>query len=216
MEPRDVIKSTLAAVQAISSQYEQEIEEFTDHPNEFKQVNQYLPLAQVTLHHARDNSTWDESSKKAIYPLATGLEKKAKMLQDIFSQVGQEAKNTNNGSIMKFYRTSLLNLGKSYRVEVLMLGILKDLDALFTNQLLGPAHYNQTNELKDAIARLSEMESSVPDSDLKRTGTNFTQNITSGGTGYQSHYSGQGQQINTGSGTMNNYNAATISFGMGP
>jgi hypothetical protein len=217
MDPLKVIKSTIAAVSDISSQYEQHIQGITDLPDEFNAVNQHLDLANSTLRQARDKFTWDESSKGITQPLATSLEKKAKMLQRIFTEVGKEAeKDTRDGPILDCYRDTLLSLGKSYRVEVLMLGILKDLNELFTNQPHSPETEKQTTKLSDAIDKMSKVESSVLDSEFRNSGANFTQNIASGGTGHQAHYGGRGHHINNGNGAINNYHAATISFGMRP
>lgn len=58
---------------------------------------------------------------------------------------------------------------------------------------------------------------SVPDSDFESSVANIHQTIASNGADYQSHCSGrgQGQQISTRSGAMNNYyEAASMSFGM--
>lgn len=107
-------------------------------------------------------------------------------------------------------------MGKLYRVEVLMLGLLKDLDALFTKELLKAENYTQAGELRDAIDRVSKVESSVSDADFKTTGANFNQNIASGGTGNQAYYSGRGHHVFTGNGAINNYHATTISFGTRP
>ncbi|KAL7786376.1 putative ankyrin repeat-containing protein [Trichoderma ceciliae] len=214
MEPRNIIKSTITAVQAISSIYEA-IQDLRDLPNEFKEVNQYLPLAESTLRLTRDHLqglALDESSEKTIQPLVGSCKEKAKMLQDIFKQVEKGVENAEDGSILDFYGALLLRLGKAHRVESLMQGLLRALAALATNRLFKTATYGQMAKLEDAINQLSMVESSVPDSKFESSGANFTQNIASNGTGYQSHYSGQGQQINTGSGTMNNYSATTMSF----
>jgi hypothetical protein len=48
----------------------------------------------------------------------------------------------------------------------------------------------------------------------RESGNNFIQHIASSGTGLQHIYSGQGHQINTGGGTINNYNAANTIPGM--
>lgn len=113
--------------------------------------------------------------------------------------------------MLDFYRTPLLRLGKGRRVESLMQGILKDLDALATNQLFKTATQSQVAQLKEAIDQLSNVESSVPDSDFEGSVTNTTQHIASGGTGYQSVNSGQDQKINSGSGKQ--FNAHSMTFG---
>ncbi|KAH7109488.1 hypothetical protein B0J13DRAFT_663639 [Dactylonectria estremocensis] len=129
------------------------------------------------------------------------------MLQDIFEKVEKGAKSAKDGSVLDFYHTSLLRLGKAHQVETLMRGILKGLDALATNQLFKTATQSQMAQLKEAIDQLSNVESSVPDSDFESSGTNFTQNIASGGTGHQSNITGQDHKIVSGSRKL--YNAHT-------
>ncbi|KAL7810685.1 nucleoside phosphorylase domain-containing protein [Trichoderma aethiopicum] len=217
MEPRRIIKSALATIQAISSHYENELEELADLPHEFTKVNRYLPLTQATLRYARDYPAWDKSSQAAVYPLVTGVEKRAKMLQRVLSRVATDVeRHTGDRSVLENYRIILSKLGKSYSVEALMLGILEDLDALSDNQLLKPANSNLIAELRDAIDEMSKVESSVEEADICSAGTQFTQHIASGGTGHQSHYSGQGQQINTGSGGITNYHATSMKFTPSP
>ncbi|KAH7129661.1 putative ankyrin repeat-containing protein [Dactylonectria estremocensis] len=197
MDPLSVIASTIAVVQAISTTYKA-IQHLRGLPNEFKEVNRNLPLAQDTLDLARDHLqdlALDESTKKAIQPVVTGCEEKAKMLQDIFEKVEKGVKNAKDGSVLDFYRTSLLRLGKAHRVETLMQGILRGLNALATNQLFKTATQSQMAQLKEAIDQLSNVKSSVPDSDFEGS---VTQNIASGGTGHQSIISGQDHKINSG------------------
>ncbi|KAH7124656.1 WD domain-containing protein [Dactylonectria macrodidyma] len=210
MDPLSVITSAITVVQAISSTYKA-IQHLRGLPNEFNEVNQNLPLAQDTLGLARDQLqglALDESSKKALQPLVSGCEEKAKVLQGIFVKVEKGMKNAEDGSVLDFYRSFLLRLGKAHRVETLMQGILRGLDALATNQLFKTATQSQMAQLKGAIDQLSNVKSSVPDSDFEGS---VTQNIASGGTGYQSVISGQGHKINSGSGKQ--FNAHTMTFG---
>lgn len=216
MDPLSVIASTIAVIQAIATTYKA-IQHLRGLPNEFNEVNRHLPIAQETLALARDQLQWrtlEGSSKEAIQPLVSDCEEKAKMLQNIFEKVEKGVKNTKDDSVLNIYRTCLLRFGKAHRVEALMQGILRGLDALATNQLFKTTTQRQMALLKEAIEQLSTLQTSVPDSDLASTGTSLTQSIATGGTGYQSHNSGQGQQIVSGSGKM--FNAHTMSFGTDP
>jgi hypothetical protein len=212
MDPLSIIASTIAVVEAVSSTYKA-IQHLRGLPDEFKEVNQNLPLAQDTLALARDHLqglALDDSSKKAIQPVVSGCEERAKMLQDIFEKVEKGAKNAKDGSMLDFYRTSLLRLGKAHRVETLMRGILRDLDALATNQLFKTATQSQTAQLKEAIDQLSKVKSSVPDSDFESRMTGPIQN-TYGGTAHLTTIDGQGHIINPGSGKL--FNAHSMTFG---
>ncbi|KAL7905136.1 hypothetical protein GGI35DRAFT_471997 [Trichoderma velutinum] len=210
---RDIFKPAFATVQDTSAQYGRDVEDLDGLPDEFIQVNQCFLVAGETLNYARKNATWDESSTDIVQPLATSLEKKAKMLQKVFSQVGKDMENdSNDGSVLDCYRDTLLKMGKSYRVEVLMLGLLNDLDALFTKDLLKAENYIKFDELKEAIDTMSQVESSISDDDFKTSGANFTQNVASGGTGNQSYYGGRGHHVFNGSGAVTNYHATHMSF----
>jgi hypothetical protein len=100
-------------------------------------VSRNLPLAEDTLSLARDQleaQALHESSRKALGPIVSGCEKKAKQVYDICKKVEKSVKNVDI-FVLDIYRTSLLYLGKVYRVEILMQGILKGLDALTMNQM---------------------------------------------------------------------------------
>jgi len=211
MDPLSVIASTIGIIQAISATYNT-LQKLRGLPNEFEEVNRYLPLAEETLSLAckqLEGQALDESSKKTLEPLVSDCRDKAEMLQKIFKKVEEKAKSANEGSALHFYRMSLLRLGKAHRVETLMHGILKGLDALATNQLFRTATESQIAKLEEAIGEMSKRESSVPDSDLEN-GMN-SQYISSGGTGYQSNISGEDHKIVSGSGRQ--YNAGTMHFG---
>ncbi|KAL7917764.1 nucleoside phosphorylase domain-containing protein [Trichoderma austrokoningii] len=222
-----VFEAALATVQNTATQYEQDIQDLEDLPNEFKEVQQCFTIAQDTLRYARNNQTWDGSSTEIIKPLTACLETKARMLEKVFSEVGKGMeKDSDHESVLDCYRDTLVNMDKSHRVEVLMLGLLTDLSALFTKELLEGENYDKVGVLKDAIDRMSNvessipdvdfktanMESSVPDADFKTTGARFNQNIHSGGIGNQAYYGGREHHIFSGSGAINNYHAQTISF----
>ncbi|CRG90005.1 Ankyrin repeat, PH and SEC7 domain containing protein secG [Talaromyces islandicus] len=215
MDPLSTIASTIALVQAASSTYKA-IHHLRGLPKEFDEVSRNLPLAEDTLSLARDHlqgQALDESSRKALEPFVSGCEEKAKQLQNIFERVEKGVKNSKDTFVLELYRTSLLRFGKAHRVEILMQGILKSLDALATNQLFRMASQGQITKLNKAMDQLSKVKSSVPDSDFESLETNFTQHNASGATGYQTVNSGSGQIINSGSGKL--FNAHTMNFGSG-
>ncbi|KAK1252145.1 hypothetical protein MKX08_003332 [Trichoderma sp. CBMAI-0020] len=206
-----LIKTALASLQTTSNQYKDDLQSLDDLPTEFAEVNQCFPLVEDILRHAR-NSVGDVSSMKVIQPLAASLEKKVKMLQTVSSKVGKELDDSNEKSVLDCYHDTVIDMGKPYCVEALMLGVLKDLNALYTNELLKPKDHDKIGQLEGAINRLSNVESSVPDADFETTGARFTQNVHNGGVGNQAYYGGRGHHVVAGSGAINNYNAQTISF----
>lgn len=147
-------------------------------------MSRRLPLAEDTLRLVRnqlEGQTLDEPSKTALGPCVSGCEAKAKKLRDIFKNV--ENGLAKDGSVLEFYRASLLRLGKPHRVETLMKDMLRDLDSLVTNQLFRAAPQSLLTRLKEAIDQLAAVVSSVPDSDLDSS-RSFNQTIRAGGTGY--------------------------------
>ncbi|KAJ4250968.1 hypothetical protein NW762_011618 [Fusarium torreyae] len=211
MDPLGVIASTISVIQAISSTYGA-IRHLRGLPHEFDKVARNLPLARDTLGLARDHLqglALDESSKNALQPLISNCDEKAKMLQDIFDKVKESMKDGKDGSVLDFYRTSLLRLGKAHRVENLMGDILKDLNALSTNRLFATVTQSQMAQLRDAINELSHVGSSVSDSEFESPASNTLIN-NDNATGYMTNISGQDHKINPGSGDF--YNAHNITF----
>ncbi|PTB49562.1 hypothetical protein M431DRAFT_125875 [Trichoderma harzianum CBS 226.95] len=198
----DVFESAIATVQYTSTQYKLNIHRLKDLPGEFIQVNQAFPVAKETLEYACKNAPLDESSTTRFQPLAESLKTKAEGLQNIFIQVGKEMKNNSKyTSVLDCYRDTLRALDNSHRVEVLMLSLLKDLDALFTEDLLKAEDYMK-KKLQEAIDKMSQVKSSVSDTDDETPGVGFTQHVASGGTGNQSYYGGHSHQIFNG---VNNF-----------
>ncbi|KAF4962377.1 hypothetical protein FSARC_9543 [Fusarium sarcochroum] len=211
MDPLSAIGSIISVIQAISSAYKA-IQHLRGLPHEFDEVARNLPLARDTLGLARDHLqglALDEPSKNALQPVISKCEEKAKMLQDIFEKVEEGTRNARNRSVLDFYRTSLLRLGKAHRVESLMGGILKDLDALSTNRLFATVTQSQLAQLKDAIDELSHVRSSVSDSEFEGPVSNIMNN-NDNATGYMSIISGQSHVINPGSGKF--FNAQNMTF----
>lgn len=217
MDPLNTVELTVDIVKATSATYEA-LQCLPGLPKEFKQVSRSLPLVQETLSLARDRlqdpgTDWDKSSKNALGPPISLCREKAEMLREVFENIRQGTKDPSakDRSGLYLYRKCLRSLGKAYRIEKLMEGILKDLGAFATNSLIQTATESQMAQLKKEIEQLSKVESSVPDSDTDGP-MNNSQNIDSGGTGYMSVINGQGHHINPGSGQQ--YIAQTISFGM--
>lgn len=215
MDPLSIIASTIAIVQATAATYNV-IHKLSGLPKEFVEVSRRFPLAEDTLRLLRNQlraQTVDEASENALEPCVTGCEAKAKKICDIFKSVENGAAKEKDGSVFELYRTSLLRLGKAHRVETLMNGMLRDLDALATNQLFRASTATQSlvAQLKEAISQLSTIVSSVPDSDFDGS-KSFNQTIESGGTGYladtQYNNPGSGQQfVVSGSGHTMNFGA---------
>ncbi|KAF4633629.1 hypothetical protein G7Y89_g4494 [Cudoniella acicularis] len=200
MDPLSLTVATIAIVQTISSTYNA-IRHLKGLPKAFKEVAQDLLLVKETLDLARSQleaSTLDESTQKAIEPIFKSCQEKASALSDIFQEIekrkkqGREVKDWS--TLVSFYRTLMLRMGKTHRVEALMQGMLKGLRALAVHQLFMVATKAQVEKLEKAIRKLSEIEPSLPDSEFETNSTNYTQNISEGGKGNQFNAAGGSQK----------------------
>ncbi|KAK2592242.1 hypothetical protein QQS21_010058 [Conoideocrella luteorostrata] len=195
MDPLSIIASTIAVVRATASLYTA-IQNLKGVPSEFSKVSRNLPLAEDTLLLVRnqlESWTLDEPSRTVLEPchVENGVAK--------------------DRSALELYRTILLRFGKAHRPETLMKGILSGLDALAANQLFRMATQSSMTQLREAIDRLSEVVSSVADSDFEAT-KSFNHTVETGGAGYladrQLDNPGSGQQYNvSGSGHTMNFGA---------
>lgn len=208
MAARDMVASTIEFLQSTASTYK-ELQNFSGLPKEFNEVNRHLPLAQRTLSLA-DSPLNAQTVDGAATTAIKDCNRVAEKLCDIFKKVNNEVKNKEDKSLLEIYRTSLLHLDKSYRVETLMSHILSHIKTLATNQLFKTAMQSQMARLEEAIGQLSNVVSSVPDSDFDDGVKSFTQNI-SGGTGYQA----ETQYNNHGSGQQNNFSGGVGTVNLG-
>ncbi|GAB1315143.1 hypothetical protein MFIFM68171_05353 [Madurella fahalii] len=157
MDTLSIIASTIAILQAIASTYKA-IQHLRGLPKAFDEVNRSLPLVEDSLVVARDrirDVDLDESTRRAIEPVISSCQEKAKALLEIFQRV-DKAKKDANGSALDTYRARMLRLGKGHRVENLMQDILRGLQALAINQSLRAATHAQVARLERAISVLSQ------------------------------------------------------------
>ncbi|PNP43621.1 hypothetical protein TGAMA5MH_04593 [Trichoderma gamsii] len=205
--PFELIKSAKTTVGEIIFQYKYQIKHHKDLPTQFDEVNACLPRTKLALNHAINKLDWDEASSESIQLLAVGLKSKVNKLQSIFTQVAEHKRNADDQTVLECYIAVLRTLAdpKSHHVEVLMLGILRDLETLFSKKPLKPG-YSQTFELKDVIEKISKLEPSGQETTRPRN----VQNNTYGATGHQ--YNGKGHVIYAGAGnyTINNHHVSVF------
>ena len=219
MDPLSLTASTITILGTAISTYKK-IKHLKGLPKEFREVEERLSLVQNTLELARgqlDDHDLDEQSRVAIQPMLTCCQNYADKLSSILRKTEMAAKDNKNNDFLSCYRMSLVRLGKAYRVETLITALLKNVDVLARNQAFRTATDAQVSRLEKAIQELSQVESSVSESELEPA-RDVTQHITTGGVGHQ--YSGQAQTVysRTGnhSGTGNQFNADTMQFGTIP
>ncbi|KAJ6784126.1 hypothetical protein PWT90_07276 [Aphanocladium album] len=210
MDPLSIVASTISILEAASATYKVLLR-IKGLPKEFAEVERTLPLAEDVLSKVHGAiARLDEQSKKAIQPTATDCLERATKLRDILDRLNNDPGTKENGTL-DVYRKALRRLGKSHRVESLMSGLLKGLDKLAQHQLFGNATQCQVEELQTAIAKLGNIESSIPDSDIEGSSVHMEQNIAQGGSGTQ--ISGERHSINTGPAPMYNLQNGNMYFG---
>ncbi|EFX02318.1 hypothetical protein CMQ_2367 [Grosmannia clavigera kw1407] len=192
MDPLSAIASTIAVVQAISSVYTT-IRTIKNLPGEFSEVARNLPLVTSTLDAARvriELDGLDSAATAAIVPVITNCEEKATALRDIFQEIENKTRGGRDSSSLMLYRSTVLRLGKASRVEALMQSILKSLQGLAMKQIFLASGQIQVAALQDAVHRLADVPSSVPDS-VSNGLESVDQHILQGGTGNQFINKGQ-------------------------
>jgi hypothetical protein len=129
-------------------------------PEAFRQVAARLPLVIEILHSAKARAqALDETAEETLEPILKSCKAKAEKLQEIFQKV--IGKDNDKG--YDRYKKALGTLGKGDKVECLMEGILKDIQVLVCERLMGIATEAQVKEIEEAMKQMNEMPSSLPD-----------------------------------------------------
>ena len=189
MDPLSITASTLTILQTISAAFDA-IRQVKGLPKAFKEVGRNLALVTETLGLASaqlESAALKDSARKTIGDVVRSCNEKAASLSEIFQELNRRKehdKNKNWSSLVSFYRSMLLRLGKAHRVETLMQGILDSLKVLAIHKVFQTACEQQIQKLESASKQLSEVEPSLHDSEWDQGGRTVTQNIASGGTGH--------------------------------
>ncbi|KAL2686827.1 hypothetical protein Neosp_004369 [[Neocosmospora] mangrovei] len=215
MDPLSIIASTITVVQAIPLTYNA-IQDLRGLPKAFKEVHHHLPLVQETLENVQQQLEGGSLDESAVIPVQNTVGRcktSADSLLQIFQDVEKQYKNGKDGSVVDFYRARVLRLGKRHRVESLMQDLMRGLESLAVNRLFKTATQSQLTRLEEAIAELSQAESSVPDSMFEGSRAPKTvQHIAQGGHGNQAVNQGQNQQNAFGANQYNSQGGA-MNFG---
>jgi hypothetical protein len=166
-------------------------------PEAFRQVAARLPLVIGILGSAKEKiRTLDETVQEAQEEFLESLKKKAEKLEKIFQKVIRK----DDDKWYDRYKKALGTLGKGDRVECLMEGILKDIQVLACERLMGTATEAQVKEIEEAVKQMNEMPSSLPEEAGSQTHSGSGDNIgIFGGSGsvniskrdfFQSHNTG--------------------------
>lgn len=147
----------------------------------------------------------DENVRKEVKDLVNTCGEKAKRLNGIFRKVIP----SENASRTKRYYSAVTTLGKGNQVELLMKGMLEDVQLLTSNWTMNAMTNAQAEQVVKAISKLSALQSSVPENIFEETA--FTANNS--GSGTQTNYHAQGEYIAQGNAKQYNSAGGAMHFG---
>jgi len=199
-----LISSVISIIEATKTIYDA-AKDAKGQPEAFRQVNARLPLVIEILHKATERAqTLDDPAQEALEPILESCKAKAENLKKIFLKVVRKDDDKWYDRYKKLGGT----LGKEGKVESLMEGILKDIQVLACERLMGTATDTQVTEIEEAIKQMNEMPSSL----LDEAGS-VIQNHT--GSGDNIGHSGPGtMNINKAAGDFyQSHNTGPVTFG---
>jgi len=174
-------------------------------PQAFREVAARLPLVQDVLQTVAkqvNKSHIDDGSYEAMKTLLESCKSKASALETVL----QKTISPPEASRLERYYLAVKSLGKGNRVEILMKGILQDMQLLVGNNALKAASESQVQTLLTAVEELSTIPPSAPDEDGSHIYLNY-------GSGPQAINNDGTQNINTGSGHQFNAPIQTLQLG---
>jgi hypothetical protein len=184
-----LISGVISIIEATKTVYDA-AKDAKGRPEAFRQVAARLPLVIEILRSATGKiQSLEETAQEALEDIVKSCKAKAEKLHEIFQKVIRK----DDDKWYDRYKKALGTLGKGDKVECLMEGILKDLQVLACERLVGTATEAQGKEIEEAIKQMDGMPSSLQDEVRGVIQTNCD-----GGDNF----------ANVGPGTMSNYKAA--------
>lgn len=154
-----LISAVISIIEATKTVYDA-AKDAKGQPKAFRQVVARLPLVNEILKSAKERiQTLDESAREALKPILKSCKAKAEGLEKIF----QEVVRKDDDKWYHRYSKAVGTLGKGDKVEYLMEEILKDIQVVTCERLMGTATDTQVKKLEDAIKEMNEMPPSLPD-----------------------------------------------------
>lgn len=154
-----LISGVISIIEATKTIYDA-AKDVKGQPETFRQVHARLVLVIEILNRARERALIvDKTTQEALEPILESCKVKAKNLKKIFQKVIRK----DDDKWYNRYKKALSTLGKEYKVECLMEEILKDIQVLVYERLMGPATNAQLKEIQEAIKEMNEMPSSLRD-----------------------------------------------------
>lgn len=148
-----LISAVISIIEATKTVYDA-AKDAKGQPKAFRQVVARLPLVNEILKSAKERiQTLDESAREALKPILKSCKAKAEGLEKIF----QEVVRKDDDKWYHRYSKAVGTLGKGDKVEYLMEEILKDIQVVTCERLMGTATDTQVKKLEDAIKEMNEM-----------------------------------------------------------
>jgi hypothetical protein len=155
-------------------------------PEAFRTVAQRLPIVQLILDKAKaraEAGSVDDVASMHVKDALGRCKKSASDLDKIFRKVIP----VEGAPRLDRYYKAVRTLGKGSKVETLMDGVLKELHLLSIHYGMGAEDH--VGKLDEAVKAISALEPSVPDRVFDEPSTSY-------------------ENVNSGSGTQNNYNTS--------
>ncbi|EFR01950.1 SesA protein [Nannizzia gypsea CBS 118893] len=197
----DLISGTIASLGAAAGAYDI-MRNDPDLPATFHKAGQHLGHVQQALQTIVNLLKWRDLAGDVIQiiPSLEDSSKKAKVLEDILSEVASQPESSRKSR----YVSSVRQLGHENTIEALLLGIMRNTCVLGEDEAIKAAIDDQVRGMHGVMAELSAMEPSVPVGGGESRFTHF-------GSGSQFNNAGSGKQFNnTGSGRQ--YQAEVMHF----
>jgi F0F1-type ATP synthase delta subunit len=154
-----LISGVISIIEATKTVYEA-AKDAKGQPEAFRQVAARLPLIIEILHNAEERAqVLDETAQETLEPILESCKAKAENLKKTFQKVIRK----DDDKWYDRYKKALGTLRKEDKVECLMEGILKDVQVLVCERLMGTATDAQVKELQEATKEMKEMPSSLTD-----------------------------------------------------
>jgi hypothetical protein len=185
-----LISGAIAIIDATKKTYDA-VRDSQGQPDAFRKVAARLPLVLSILKRAEaDVGNLDEDQQEELESIVTACREKAEKLSKIFNKVVRK----DDDEWFDRYKKAVCTLGKGSKVEGLMEGLLKDIQAVACNRIMGSATLDQVKELSEAIKEMSELPSSIFDESgpVNQTHHSSGHNVANTGSGPQQNNYGNG------------------------
>lgn len=167
-----LISGVISIISATKSTYDA-VKDKEGLPEAFRDVARRLPIVQETLDAAQAHIQGNQSNKtsEGVKAIIKACESKAEKLRELFQKVAPQEEDSRADRYLKAVR----NMGKGGRVEVLMKGILEDVQLLAGNGVMNLASEAQIRALKTAIEEISTLKPSIADEEFPDSSNVFNQ-----------------------------------------